>query len=78
MRRPLFLCAASGHAQTMKIAIVATLLLLASCGAPSDQKVAGVSQSEADALNDAAEMLDANAVVPVPVENVATNGNGAE
>jgi uncharacterized lipoprotein YmbA len=61
----------------MRILVLA--LLLAACGSPSDRKVGGVSQSEADALNDAAEMLDANAVVPVVVvENVATNGNGAE
>jgi hypothetical protein len=54
----------------MKLIAFIALLALAGCGAPSDQKVAGVSQSEADALNDAAEMIDANAVVPVPVENV--------
>jgi hypothetical protein len=50
----------------MRILIFVTLFALTSCGAPSDRKVGGVSQSEADALNDAAEMLDANAVVPVP------------
>lgn len=53
-------------------------LLLSACGSPSDRKVAGVTQSEADALNDAADMLDANAVVPVPVDTNTTNGNGAE
>ena len=62
----------------MRILSFGLLLMLVACGAPSDDKVAGVSQSEADALNDAAEMLDANAVVPVPVENIASNGNGAE
>jgi hypothetical protein len=54
----------------MRIFIIPALLALAACGSPSEQKVGGVSQSEADALNDAAEMLDANAVVPVVVENV--------
>lgn len=45
-------------------------LLLAACGSPSNDSVGGVSRSEAEALNDAAEMLDDNAVVPVPVENM--------
>jgi len=40
-------------------------LLLASCGAPRDDGVSGVTQSEAAALNDAATMLDANAIEPV-------------
>jgi hypothetical protein len=62
----------------MRTILAIALLSLSACGSPSDDKVAGVSQSEADALNDAAEMLDANAVVPVPVEAVVTNGNGAE
>jgi uncharacterized protein YbjQ (UPF0145 family) len=44
-------------------------MLLSACGSPSNDAVGGVSRSEAEALNDAAEMLDANAVVPVPVDN---------
>ena len=62
----------------MRILILA--LLLSACGSPSDDSAGGVSRSESEALNDAAEMLDANAVVPVPVENIAlpTNENGAE
>ncbi len=44
-------------------------LMLSACGSPSTDSVGGVSRSEAEALNDAAEMLDANAVVPVVVEN---------
>ena len=44
-------------------------LMLSACGEPSADNVGGVSRSEAEALNDAAEMLDANAVVPVVVEN---------
>ena len=45
------------------------VLLLSACGSPSDDAVGGVSRSEAEALNDAAQMLDANAVVPVSVHN---------
>jgi hypothetical protein len=44
-------------------------LMLTACGAPSADNVGGVTRSESEALNDAAEMLDANAVVPVVVEN---------
>jgi hypothetical protein len=49
----------------MRILILA--LFLTACGAPSSDSVGGVSRSESEALNDAAEMLDTNAVVPVPV-----------
>ena len=45
------------------------VLMLTSCGAPSADNVGGVTPSEAEALNAAAEMLDANAVVPMPVTN---------
>ena len=47
-------------------------LMLASCGSPTSETVGGVSRSEAEALNDAAQMLDDNAVVPVPVEDLNT------
>ena len=47
-------------------------LLWAGCGSPSNDSVGGVSRSEAEALNDAAQMLDDNAVVPVPVEDLNT------
>ena len=62
---------------------LSTLLLLAAC---SDEpaSVAGVSPSEAQALNDAAEMLDARAAnsavnlpAPVLVEHAAGASNGA-
>ncbi len=46
-------------------------LMLSACGAPGADNVSDVTRNEADALNDAAEMLDANAVVPVVVENGA-------
>jgi predicted outer membrane protein len=69
---PFFVRAFAAWCRPMKAIACLALLMLAACGAPSDEKVAGVSQSEADALNDAAAMLDANAVIPVPVENVVT------
>jgi hypothetical protein len=69
---------ASAHDAGMKYIALIASLVLAGCGAPSDEKVAGVSQSEADALNDAAEMLDANTVVPVPIINTAETTNDAE
>ncbi len=47
-------------------------MFLSACGSPSGDAVGGVSRSESEALNDAAQMLDDNAVVPVPVENGAT------
>ena len=47
-------------------------LMLVSCGSPLSDTVGGVSRSEAEALNDAAQMLDDNAVVPVPVEDLNT------
>ena len=47
-------------------------LMLSACGAPSDDSVGGISRCEAEALNDAAQMLDDNAVVPVPVDMANT------
>lgn len=52
-------------------AILILPLLLSACGAPSNEGVGGVTREEADALNDAAAMLDANAVEPVPASNAA-------
>jgi hypothetical protein len=53
--------------------IVPLLLALAGCNAPNDPGVGGVTRSEAEALNDAAAMLDNNAVVPVAEpSNIAT------
>jgi len=67
------------------------LLLLAACGGGAeDAPVGGVSPGEAQALNDAAEMLDARAAnsavnLPVPVAanaavdtNAAAPGNAAQ
>jgi predicted small secreted protein len=51
----------------MKQLIIAPLLAaLAACNSPNDPGVGGVTRSEAEALNDAAAMLDNNAVTPVP------------
>jgi hypothetical protein len=59
---------------TIKPAAALAALLLAACG-PSDDAPGDVSQSEAQALNDAAAMLDANSVdanaVSVDGENEA-------
>jgi hypothetical protein len=59
---------------TIKPAAALAALLLAACG-PSDDAHGDVSQSEAQALNDAAAMLDANSVdanaVSVDGENEA-------
>lgn len=45
-------------------------LMLSACGTPSADNVSAVSRNEAEALNDAAEMLEGNVVVP-GVENGA-------
>ena len=45
----------------MKAAVLAPLLLLAACGSHDDAP-GSVTQGEADQLNDAAAMLDANSV----------------
>jgi uncharacterized protein YceK len=45
--------------------ILLALIALSGCGSPRDDTVGGVTQSEAQALNDAATMLDNNAVAPV-------------
>jgi hypothetical protein len=47
-----------------KLALLA-LIALSGCGSPSDDTVGGVTRSEAQALNDAATMLDNNALAPV-------------
>ncbi len=47
-------------------AILPFLIALAACNSPNDPGVGGVTRSEAEALDDAATMLDNNAVAPVP------------
>lgn len=58
----------------MKPLLMTALLALASCGSPNDPGVGGVTRSEAEALNDAATMIDNNAVTPVPEQ---ANANAA-
>ncbi len=50
----------------MRLTLISLLLALAACNSPNDPGVGGVTRSEAEALNDAAAMLDNNAVQPVP------------
>lgn len=45
--------------------LVPLLAALAACNSPNDPGVGGVTRSEAEALNDAAAMLDNNAIEPV-------------
>lgn len=47
------------------VAVLAAVMALAACNSPNDPGVGGVTRSEAEALNDAAAMLDNNAVEPV-------------
>ncbi len=49
-----------------RMTILITALALAACSSPNDPGVGGVTRGEAAALNDAATMLDNNAVAPVP------------
>jgi len=56
------------------------LLLLAGCGSEEGRSVGGVSPSEAQALNEAAAMLDeraANSVVTLPAPAAAGNAAAA-
>ncbi|CAN5190804.1 hypothetical protein BH09PSE3_BH09PSE3_00630 [soil metagenome] len=60
------------HDAHMKIFAVLAVIALSGCGAPRNDTVGDVTRSEAQALNDAATMLDNNAVAPVVVtENAA-------
>lgn len=54
---------------------IAALLLVAACGEGSGEGVGGVSASEARALNEAAEMLDAR--MPDVDTAAAANGSNA-
>ncbi len=49
-----------------RLIVLALSGVLTACGSPNDPGVGGVTRSEAQALNDAAIMLDNNAVTPVP------------
>jgi uncharacterized protein YceK len=45
--------------------VLVILITLSGCGSPKTNTVGGATQSEAQALNDAATMLDNNAAEPV-------------
>ena len=57
----------------MRLLLFPALLFLAGCGAASDPAAVGVSPSEAEALNDAAEMLDQTAPPPSVLNPTETN-----
>ncbi|MDB5715518.1 MAG: hypothetical protein JWO15_2915 [Sphingomonadales bacterium] len=55
----------------MRILPLLALIALSGCGSPGNDTVDGATRSEAQALNDAAAMLDNNAIAPVV-------GNGSD
>lgn len=55
------------HYVAMNRFALPALLALSACGSPSGDTVGPVTRSEAQALNDAATMIDNNAIVPVVV-----------
>ena len=57
----------------LRLALLAPLALLAGCGDGGDAQPGGITAGEAQELNEAAEMLDANAV---ELNAVAPEGNG--
>jgi len=48
-----------------RLLLSSLIAALTSCSSPNDPDVGGVTRSEAEALNDAASMLDNNAVEPM-------------
>ena len=64
--------------RVLRLAAVLPLALLGACGSADDAQPGGITASEAQELNDAAEMLDANAVelneVVAPENAAAENG----
>jgi hypothetical protein len=61
-----------------RLTTVMALLALGACSSPNDPGVGGVTRSEAEALNDAAAMLDNNAVVPVAEPGLPGNAAAAQ
>lgn len=57
----------------LRLAPIAALALLSACGAADQADPSGITPGEAQALNEAAEMLDANAI-----ELNATDNSAAE
>lgn len=52
------------QADIMRITPLLALVALYGCGSPGNDTAEGVTRSEAQALNDAAAMLDNNAIAP--------------
>ncbi len=48
--------------RSLRLAMLAPLALLGACGSDDVSQPGGITESEAQELNDAAAMLDANAV----------------
>ncbi|URW75467.1 hypothetical protein M9980_13180 [Sphingomonas donggukensis] len=59
---------------TLRLAVPALALLIAGCGRADDADPGGISASEAQELNDAAAMLDANAI---EINAVTSEGNAS-
>jgi hypothetical protein len=56
----------------LRLAPIAALALLSACGSADQADPSGITPGEAQALNDAATMLDANAIEFNATDNSAT------
>ena len=61
--------------RSLRLAMLAPLALLAACGSDDTSQPGAISADEAQELNDAAAMLDANAV---ELDEVVPAANGQE
>lgn len=60
--------------RALRLALLAPLALLGACGSDDTSAPGGITAGEAQELNDAAAMLDANAV---ELNELAADGNGS-
>lgn len=60
----------------MRRTLALACLLVAACGPESDAGPGGVTPAEAEALNDAAEMLDNRSLLPPEPRNEADDAGG--
>ncbi len=58
--------------RALRLALVAPLALAGACGSGDDVQPGGLSAREAQELNEAAEMLDANAVDAAALNDAST------